>query len=81
MLRDEMIEMGIAASMMAAHVYAQPPATVAQGNYECWGNGSPRLLLNFKVTGKDKYSDPDGQGRCSIGRALRDEEECARYAY
>ena len=58
--------MGIAASMMAAHVSAQPPAAVAQGNYECWGNGSPRLLLNFKVTGKDKYSDPDGKERGSF---------------
>ena len=40
---------------------AQAPKAVAQGSYECWGNGSPRLLLNFKVTGSGKYSDPDGK--------------------
>jgi len=43
----------------AAH--AQSPAAVAQGSYECWGNGSPRMLLNFKVTGKDRYTDPEGK--------------------
>jgi hypothetical protein len=58
--------MGITGSVMATLAYAQPPVTVAQGSYECWGNGSPRLLLNFKVTGKDKYSDSDGKDRGSF---------------
>ena len=45
---------------------AQAPAAVAQGSYECWGNGSPRLLLNFKVTGKDRYADPEGKEKGSF---------------
>ena len=57
---------GLATSLLAAHVLAQPPASVAQGNYECWGNGSPRLLLNFKVTGRDRYTDPDAKERGSF---------------
>ncbi len=57
---------GLMAGLVAAQVCAQPPASVAQGNYECWGNGSPRLLLNFKVTGKDRYTDPDGKERGSF---------------
>jgi hypothetical protein len=34
---------------------------VATGNYECWAHGSARMLLNFKVTGPGKYSNPDGE--------------------
>lgn len=57
---------GIATLLLCASVGAQSPAAVVQGNYECWGNGSPRLLLNFKVTGKDRYTDPDGKERGSF---------------
>lgn len=39
------------------------PVTVAQGSYECWGNGSPRMLLNFKILGKDRYANEDGDQR------------------
>ena len=46
---------------LACAAHAQSPAAVAQGSYECWGNGSPRLLLNLKVTGKDRYTDPEGK--------------------
>jgi hypothetical protein len=49
--------------LLCSSAWAQPPAAVAQGNYECWGNGAPRLLLNFKVTAKDQYSDPAGKER------------------
>ena len=45
---------------------AQAPKAVSQGSYECWGNGSPRLLLNFKVTGNGKYSDPEGKQQGSF---------------
>ena len=45
---------------------AQAPKAVAQGSYECWGNGSPRLLLNFKVAGNGKYSDPEGKQQGSF---------------
>ena len=51
---------------LCSAVQAQAPAAVAQGNYECWGNGSPRLLLNFKVTGKDRYTDPEGKEKGSF---------------
>jgi hypothetical protein len=50
-------------SVLSSHTWAQSPTTVTQGNYECWGNGAPRLLLNFKVTAKDQYSDPTGKER------------------
>jgi len=51
-----------AAFTLAATAHAaQGPAAVAQGSYECWGNGSPRLLMNFKVVGKDRYTDADGK--------------------
>lgn len=33
---------------------------VALGAYECWAWGSPRLLLNFKVTGAGHYTASDG---------------------
>lgn len=57
---------GLATCLMSAQIAAQPPVSVAQGDYECWGNGSPRLLLNFKVTGKDRYTNPDGSERGSF---------------
>jgi hypothetical protein len=50
----------------AGATFAQAPKAVAPGSYECWGNGSPRLLLNFKVTGKDRYSDADGKQQGSF---------------
>lgn len=37
------------------------PAAVATGNYECWGNGQARMMLNLKVAGRDRYTDPDGR--------------------
>ncbi len=46
--------------------WAAPPTTVAAGNYECWGNGAARMMLNFKVTGKSSYSDPEGKQRGSF---------------
>ena len=53
----------VAWSLLCSQAWALPPSAVAQGNYECWGNGAPRLLLNFKVTAKDQYSDPSGKER------------------
>ena len=47
--------------LIVGSAHAQSPASVATGSYECWGNGSPRMLLNFKVTGKNTYSDPNGK--------------------
>lgn len=34
--------------------------TVALGDYECWANGSARMLLNFKVTTAGQYTASDG---------------------
>ena len=47
--------------IVSCAAYAQSPASVAPGNYECWGNGSARMLLNFKVTGKNTYTSADGK--------------------
>jgi hypothetical protein len=58
--------MGLMPLLLMSQGWAQSPATVAPGNYECWGNGSPRLLLNFKITGKDRYTNPDGKSRGSF---------------
>ncbi len=33
---------------------------VAQGAYECWANGSARMLLNFTITGIGRYKDSAG---------------------
>ena len=57
---------GIVAMSLCSAGLAQAPAAVAQGSYECWGNGSPRLLLNFKVTGKDRYTDAEGKEKGSF---------------
>ena len=57
---------GMGAVVMFSNVWAQSPASVAQGSYECWGNGSARMLLNFKVSGKDRYTDPEGKERGSF---------------
>ena len=54
------------ATLSACTAFAQAPAAVAQGKYECWGNGSPRMLLNFNVTGKDRYTDPEGKQKGSF---------------
>ncbi len=60
------VKVGLGAALLCSNVWAQSPSSVAQGSYECWGNGSPRLLLNFKVTGKDRYTDPAGKERGSF---------------
>jgi hypothetical protein len=39
---------------------------VAQGNYLCWAHRQARLLMNFKVTGANSYSDPEGKRRGAI---------------
>lgn len=65
---------GVSAVLMMSTICAQSltaavPASVAEGSYECWGNAprlAPRLMLNFKVTGKDRYTDPDGKGRSKL---------------
>ena len=56
----------LGAVLPLSNTWAQSPAAVAPGNYECWGNGSARMLLNFKVTGKDRYTDPDVKVRGSF---------------
>lgn len=43
-----------------ATAFAQSPAAVAAGSYECWAHNTPRMLMNFKVTGAGKYSNADG---------------------
>lgn len=34
---------------------------VAQGRYECWGNGQARLLLNFTALSSSQYTGSDGK--------------------
>lgn len=34
---------------------------VAVGSYECWGNGSARMLLNFTVRSASQYTGSDGK--------------------
>lgn len=34
---------------------------VAQGSYECWANGSARMLLNFSIAGGTQYKGSDGK--------------------
>jgi hypothetical protein len=45
---------------------ATPPAAAAAGRmpagaYECWANGQANLILNFTVTGGNRYTGSDGQ--------------------
>ena len=49
------------APSLSALAQGAPPAAVATGSYECWGNGSPRMLLNLQVTGSGSYRSPEGQ--------------------
>jgi len=35
-------------------------APIAGGAYECWANGSARMLLNFSITGPSSYRQTDG---------------------
>ncbi|MBE2262120.1 MAG: hypothetical protein IAE92_05225 [Burkholderiaceae bacterium] len=53
----------LGAAMLVSAAGAQAPASVSQGNYECWAHGRARPLMNFKFTGSDRYSDPDGKQR------------------
>ena len=64
--RATLLLTGCLLSLMVPPARAAPPAAVATGSYECWGHGTARLLLNFKVTGKSNYSDPDGKERGSF---------------
>lgn len=34
--------------------------SLPMGAFECWGNGSPRMLMNFTVTAPGKYTGSDG---------------------
>lgn len=36
-------------------------APIPAGSYECWANGSARMLLNFTVTGPSTYRQDDGK--------------------
>lgn len=65
---DLTIETALAAeAARAAAANAPPPApapdgdarAVAEGDYECWANGSANLLLNFTVTGNGRYRASD----------------------
>ena len=38
---------------------AESPAKVALGAYECWANGSARLLLNFSIKSAAEYTGSD----------------------
>jgi hypothetical protein len=45
---------------------AAAPATgaggkVATGSYECWANGTPRMLLNFTIRSATQYTGSDGK--------------------
>ena len=51
---------------------APPPKALAAGAYECWAYSSPRLLLNFKVTGDGQYQGSDNSsGRFRFDAAGR----------
>ena len=52
-----------AASTPALAPSANRPAGrgVAPGAYECWGNGQPRLLLNFTALANGGYRDSEGK--------------------
>ena len=52
--------------LAATTALAQAPAQVALGSYECWAWGSPRMLLNLKVTAPGRYTDPDGSKKGSF---------------
>jgi hypothetical protein len=47
------------APLLASSLAHAAPAQVAAGSYECWGNGSPRMLLNFTVKGPGQYVGSD----------------------
>lgn len=56
--------LGAAVAMSPA---AAAPAKVAAGAYECWGNGAPRMLLNFNILDDSRYGNEDGNERGAFG--------------
>ncbi len=53
---------GLVLGCAAVDAQAAKPAVVATGSYECWAHGQARMLLNFKVTGKDTYAGESSKG-------------------
>lgn len=53
---------GLVLGCVAAVAQAARPAVVAPGSYECWAHGQARMLLNFKVTGKNTYAGESSKG-------------------
>lgn len=49
-----------AAKQAEAAASREAGGAMAQGDYECWANGSANLLLNFTVTGNGRYRASDG---------------------
>ncbi len=49
----------LAAFFLLTPASAQAPAKVSNGTYECWSNGRPRLLLNFKIKSASQYTGSD----------------------
>ncbi len=49
-----------AGSPAAAPVTPQASG-VSMGSYECWGNGSARMLLNFSIRSASQYTGSDGK--------------------
>ena len=54
MIFTEKLPLALLVSLLPASLMAQTAESVAPGSYECWGNGSARMLLNFKVTGNGR---------------------------
>jgi hypothetical protein len=52
----------LSATMLCAQRAGQAnPKSVAAGNYECWGNGQARMLLNFSVKSATQYVGSDAK--------------------
>ena len=51
---------GLAPALIPSFALAQKPTAVMAGSYECWAYQTPRMLMNFKITGTSTYSNPDG---------------------
>ena len=50
----------VAPTLIPSLALAQKPTAVMAGSYECWAYQTPRMLMNFKITGTSTYSNPDG---------------------
>lgn len=58
----------VVAAFLIGLPVASANAQIPVGEYECWFFSRPQMLLNFKITGPNSYTDSEGtRGSYSLG--------------